>query len=185
MAASMMRAQSALEYLMTYGWAILIIGVVLGALFSLNIFNAGGLVTACITIPGYECQQPILNTGGLLTFTLGQSTGTTFYNAQMACASTSNTLGLPSNVMAFNSLSATGAPYNSLIYGNTIYSGTTVPISSWPCYSGGLPPTGTSPIGTVYSGYIWLNYTLNSSPPSNTNNPYYSVKIATLAVKVS
>ena len=33
------RLQSAMEYLMTYGWAILIIAVVLGALFSLGIFN--------------------------------------------------------------------------------------------------------------------------------------------------
>ncbi len=34
------RLQSAMEYLMTYGWAILIIAVVLGALFQLGIFNA-------------------------------------------------------------------------------------------------------------------------------------------------
>jgi hypothetical protein len=35
-----MRAQSAMEYLMTYGWAILIIAIVLVALFSLGIFNS-------------------------------------------------------------------------------------------------------------------------------------------------
>ncbi len=35
-----MLLQSAMEYLMTYGWAILIIAVVLGALFQLGIFNA-------------------------------------------------------------------------------------------------------------------------------------------------
>jgi hypothetical protein len=34
------RAQSAMEYLMTYGWAILIIAIVLVALFSLGVFNA-------------------------------------------------------------------------------------------------------------------------------------------------
>ncbi len=33
------RNQSAMEYLMTYGWAILIIAVVLGALYSLGVFN--------------------------------------------------------------------------------------------------------------------------------------------------
>ena len=33
------KAQSAMEYLMTYGWAILIIAVVLGALFELGVFN--------------------------------------------------------------------------------------------------------------------------------------------------
>ncbi len=34
------RLQSAMEYLMTYGWAILIIAVVLGALFELGFFNS-------------------------------------------------------------------------------------------------------------------------------------------------
>ena len=34
------RSQSAMEYLMTYGWAILIIAVVLGALFELGVFNS-------------------------------------------------------------------------------------------------------------------------------------------------
>lgn len=37
------RLQSAMEYLMTYGWAILIIAVVLGALAYLGIFNSNGL----------------------------------------------------------------------------------------------------------------------------------------------
>ncbi len=38
-----MKLQSAMEYLMTYGWAILIIAVVLGALFELGIFNGSNL----------------------------------------------------------------------------------------------------------------------------------------------
>ncbi|MDE1846336.1 MAG: LamG domain-containing protein [Candidatus Micrarchaeota archaeon] len=36
---SQRKAQSAMEYLMTYGWAILIIAVVLGALYQLGVFN--------------------------------------------------------------------------------------------------------------------------------------------------
>ena len=38
-----MRLQSAMEYLMTYGWAILIIAVVLGAIYSLGLFNGAAL----------------------------------------------------------------------------------------------------------------------------------------------
>ncbi|MEM3296802.1 MAG: LamG domain-containing protein, partial [Candidatus Micrarchaeaceae archaeon] len=34
------KLQSAMEYLMTYGWAILVIAVVLGALYSLGVFNS-------------------------------------------------------------------------------------------------------------------------------------------------
>ena len=36
---STLASQSAMEYLMTYGWAILIIAVVLAALFGLGILN--------------------------------------------------------------------------------------------------------------------------------------------------
>ena len=37
----MMKSQSAMEYLMTYGWAILIIAVVLAVLFQLGVFSSG------------------------------------------------------------------------------------------------------------------------------------------------
>ncbi|MDE1851928.1 MAG: LamG domain-containing protein [Candidatus Micrarchaeota archaeon] len=39
----MRRLQSAMEYLMTYGWAILAIAIVMVSLYSLGIFNAGSL----------------------------------------------------------------------------------------------------------------------------------------------
>ena len=47
------RSQSAMEYLMTYGWAILIIAVVLAALFELGVFNP--MTFAPKTSPG-SCQ---------------------------------------------------------------------------------------------------------------------------------
>jgi hypothetical protein len=37
---NMLKSQSAMEYLMTYGWSILIIAVVLGTLYSLNVFSS-------------------------------------------------------------------------------------------------------------------------------------------------
>jgi len=47
------KAQSAMEYLMTYGWAILIIAVVLGALFELGVFNANNFAPKA---PPGSCQ---------------------------------------------------------------------------------------------------------------------------------
>ncbi len=47
------KSQSAMEYLMTYGWAILIIAVVLGALFQLGVFNAS---TFAPRAPPGACQ---------------------------------------------------------------------------------------------------------------------------------
>jgi len=47
------KAQSAMEYLMTYGWAILIIGVVLAALYQLGVFNP---MTFAPKAPPGSCQ---------------------------------------------------------------------------------------------------------------------------------
>ena len=55
------RAQSAMEYLMTYGWAILIIAVVLAALFSLGVFSQGSTANGCIPTPGFLCQNLVFN----------------------------------------------------------------------------------------------------------------------------
>ena len=39
-----MKAQAALDFLMTYGWAILLVILVAGALFALGIFDVGSMV---------------------------------------------------------------------------------------------------------------------------------------------
>ena len=53
-----MKAQTALEYLMTYGWSILIIAVTLIILFALGVFsNVGGGSNACIANAGFLCTN--------------------------------------------------------------------------------------------------------------------------------
>ena len=44
-----MKAQSATEYLMTYGWAILIVIIVVAALYSLGVFNYQNYTTGTWT----------------------------------------------------------------------------------------------------------------------------------------
>ncbi len=51
------RCQSAMEYLMTYGWAILIIAVVLGALFGLGFFNSANLAPK-VSAGSCQVQRP-------------------------------------------------------------------------------------------------------------------------------
>ncbi len=70
--------QSAMEYLMTYGWAILIIAVVLGALFQLGIFNASTFTPkappgAChIFRPNGPMTTSFINTQGICNGELPQ-----------------------------------------------------------------------------------------------------------------
>ncbi|MEM3781662.1 MAG: hypothetical protein QXT43_01715, partial [Candidatus Micrarchaeaceae archaeon] len=62
---SQSKAQSAMEYLMTYGWAILIIAVVLGALFELGVFNSN---TFAPKAPPGACQVFRPNGPGTTSF---------------------------------------------------------------------------------------------------------------------
>ena len=60
------RAQSALEYMMTYGWAILIIVIVAAVLYSMGIFNPSSSVTT--TSSGFSPFSPaaaVCNTSGI------------------------------------------------------------------------------------------------------------------------
>ena len=167
-----LKAQSAMEYLMTYGWAILIIAVVLGALFSLGVFSGSSLLgTSCIATPGFLCQNPLLSTSGTLTATIGQENGYTAYNAYFYVSPQSsgvNTKGFPTTV--YTCISSAGTPISYLS------SGQTVTISC----SISNPSSTSLPIGTSFSGYIWLNYSSQSGGPAT-----ISQKIATVIVKVS
>jgi hypothetical protein len=182
-----------MEYLMTYGWALLIIAVVLVALFSLGVFSGSSLLgTSCVASPGYLCSSPTLLTTGGLSFTFGQNTGTQIYNIEMACTATSTSSGYPNPITAWQVISGnaaiagTGVAINNANVANalTLVSGQTQAINSLPCYSS----TGTSlsgaTIGTTFSGFIWLNYTTSACAPPGTPCTWYTVKAATATLKV-
>ncbi len=141
------KAQSAMEYLMTYGWAILIIAVVLAALFSLGVFNGGALLgTSCVAAPGYLCQSPVLFTSGNVLFTFGQNTGSQIYNVGFACTATSTSSG-PN-------------PTNSVFY---IYE------PSGSVGSGGQVGNWAIGIANV-PGYVGTSYTFGTSNSLSTYN---------------
>ena len=63
-----LKGQAAMEYLMTYGWAILVIVIVLAVLLFLNPFKAPE--TCLFQQPGFSCSEvlPIVYTDGGQTF---------------------------------------------------------------------------------------------------------------------
>ncbi len=175
---TVLKAQSAMEYLMTYGWAILIISVVLGALFSLGVFSGASLIgTTCVASPGYYCSGVTYShsTGNIL-FTIGQSTGLNWVNTAFIYAPQ-------------GTASTTNAP--SVTFANDIgglYSGQQTTIS-W-----GVSSTSTA-VGTITAGTIWACYTTTSSGNAIAGavqaagscnaiaNTVYYVQIATLTAK--
>ncbi len=70
------KAQSALEYMMTYGWAILIIVIVAVILYSMGIFNPSSSISATITgFASAPVSSAICTSNGVLRFAVGDTTG--------------------------------------------------------------------------------------------------------------
>lgn len=62
-----MKGQAAMEYLMTYGWALIILVVVIGVLFSMGVFNPQNYMSEeCSFQPSLPCKGATLTKSGTL-----------------------------------------------------------------------------------------------------------------------
>ncbi len=140
------KAQSAMEYLMTYGWAILVIAVVLAALFELGVFNGGTLPNVCVGQSGFQCSLVAISSTGNLIINFGQVSSNTWTSA---------------NFVMFNSASisttGTSTMYTTAADSNVITNlapGTTVSlVVPEPWISSSTP--------TTISGQLWVQYVVN------------------------
>jgi hypothetical protein len=171
-----LKAQSAMEYLMTYGWAILIISIVLGSLFSLGVFSTSSFLgTACIPSAGYYCSITSYTHGTNVIASIGQSTGTAWttfgYYFCSGC-----TLG---------SSGPSSYTYNIPLTTNSLASGGTATVML------GVPTTTSGSVGTVVTGSVWIcwtsaSYLVSASGPcTSTGNTVNFVQLATLSAKAT
>ena len=181
------KLQSAMEYLMTYGWAILVIAIVLVALYALGVFNGSAFLhPSCIAASGYICtnQTAVTETGAnagnlLVGLTFGQNGGSTVYNAILSLApqsagATSSGFPVASSLSSNTNMCSSSSGGNcALVAGGEQQVYFQVP---------GPEFTSGNSIGSQFSGYIWLNYSTSQNPPNNAMN---AVKVATLIVKVT
>jgi len=107
-----LKLQSAMEYLMTYGWAILIIAVVMVALFSLGILGGNPLGTTCLAQSGFTCQSPILH-AATFNVLVGQATGTSWTSA--------NVYWIPAGVSMATYATCPGQASNTITGGISCY----------------------------------------------------------------
>jgi hypothetical protein len=71
-----MRGQAAMEYLMTYGWALIVLTVVIGVLFSMGVFNPQNYMSEeCSFQPSLPCRGTYLIEEGKLTIVLANGLG--------------------------------------------------------------------------------------------------------------
>lgn len=66
------KLQSAVEYLITYGWMVLIISILLYALYLEGFFSgARTLPFVCLGTPSFLCSNPVMGSSGALTINFG------------------------------------------------------------------------------------------------------------------
>jgi hypothetical protein len=152
---------------------VIVIIIVAALLLYSSIFYFGHSnlsVLPCFATPGYSCQNYVLETNGTFSFLFGQYTSPTIYNIKMACAATETTAGLPNPPSALE---------NITYY---LQNGTMISVALQ-CY-GASGTAFSGSIGSPFSGFIWLNYTNNSTIPSSTN-PWHTLKVATISLNAT
>jgi hypothetical protein len=164
----MKKLQAAMEYLMTYGWAILIIALALGVLWSLGVLNPSKLKPIVCQFPApFACSNPVATTTGSVSITLAQASGQTIYINRIACVDSSliGSNGLPKNNTYWTNQATGLTPSPS---GFDLASGSTKTFSGIKCYGpGGSQWSG--PIGSIFGGNLILNYSMGASSAA----PYY------------
>ncbi len=136
MMGSRSRIQSAMEYLMSYGWSILIIVIILGILYYLGLFggNASTASNTCLATVGFFCSSPILNTTGNVVVTIGQDSGSPITIIGLACTNTSTG---PSGTVAISDTVVPSGGKTSMLF---------------QC------PGAAGPISSPHIGYLWISY---------------------------
>lgn len=99
-----MKAQSAAEFLMTYGWALVIMLSVVAILYMLGVFNpSSSLPNSCVFPIGLSCSGYKIVSGGALTLQLGQNTGKGITITRLGCSASETPpitdLGTPVYIM--------------------------------------------------------------------------------------
>ncbi|MDE1865739.1 MAG: hypothetical protein KGH94_03855 [Candidatus Micrarchaeota archaeon] len=151
----MFKLQSAMEYLMTYGWTMLVIIVVVASLFYIGVFgtNESSGTHAAIT-PGYKVTILSFASNGVLSAAVGSAV-------------------IPLNVIATN-CSSSGAiapsywPINGIII--SIKAQTTQNLT-FQC------PVTSLNFGSSFTGTLWIEY------PQNGQNQI--IKVATMTATVT
>lgn len=138
------KAQGAIEYLTTYGWMLLILGIVLAALFGLGLFSPP-INPECTFPAEFSCMGFIFySANGVVSINLQQATQYTINVTAFGC----------NNQSKFTNMAAPSNPPTNqvqiLVGGNYTF--------SMICYGTGSNVASITP-GQAYKGYVLINYT--------------------------
>ncbi len=154
-----LRLQSAVDYLVSLGLGILVLSVSLFIIFSISVNAPAQASPNCASVPGFSCGFYSLSSNGVLAINLAQALGGNLKINGIACSSQFNSSG---NGPLYGNSWVTA---NSLYYPATfnppvVYTDTYDTFNVYCFNSGGLA---AGPLGNYYTGYLWLNYTIEGS----------------------
>ncbi len=163
-----LKLQSAMEYLMTYSWAILILAVVLGALFTLGLFNPSTFMNnQCLLPAGVQCQSVYLASNGQISIGLLQATTQPINITAIGCNAVD---GIP---LMYNANTAGTNPGSNQV---KLQIGSNYTFTAECTAAGGGNYLGT-PGSSVFTGYIFVNYTELNTGFSHTLTGQVTAKV--------
>ena len=118
------KSQSALEYMMTYGWAILVIVIVAAVLYSLGIFSPSSSPSTTVTgFANLGTVNAVCLGGTSFTISMGDSTGYPINVTEINLTSSSGkTTYSPNILIQPNSIETVTVPSASLCTSGARYS---------------------------------------------------------------
>ncbi len=163
------KAQQALDFMVSYGIALLIIAIALYVVMQLGTSGFSSGPQSCTPTPPFLCISYAINTTGAALIRLVQASGGTITINGMACSTAINATN--SSRPAYGNVHVLGYsvapsyyPNNALNGGVTVYSGGSARLSAY-CY--GLLGVASSGVGNSFNGYIWINYTSSALPQTH------------------
>ncbi len=134
------RSQTALEYLITYGWVVLVIAIALAALYTLGVFNTSSITpNTCIMTGSFSCMSATLASNGSMHVRISQDTPDPINITKVAC---------DGNQSLIHATTLTPQVY--------VASGQNATFSIT-CWRNGAVFSAAS--GTLYNGYLLVSYT--------------------------
>lgn len=131
------RAQAAMEYLSTYGLAVLFIAIALAGLYFLGVFNTHSNGAPCSAVVGFSCTNPVLYSSGALSASIGNIAEPITITG-VSCSTSSTNPGTWTSVSI------------------NVAAGQSLAIPDFQC------PISSSNIGTQFTGYIWIEYNIHN-----------------------
>lgn len=138
------KAQAAMEYLMTYGWAILVIAIIFAILFIY--IKPFGAVESCVpSSPAFSCQQVILTSNGIVSAKIISGVPNRITITSIGCGQGSNA---PNSFTTTNVVVETGSYIPALWGSGTVQ----------------CPAVGN--VGSTYNGKLYIKYKDADAPSS-------------------